>query len=319
MEVITNFGPKFPDGCLVYDSHLLKTYRACQRKYEYFDIHHIVSKEKKVAPSFGIAFHEGVAAFRIAKRDGKLYPEAYELGGRALLEAYKKYMPPEATLEVNQDDARSPKNALRLYTGYTQHYEPQALKFPHVEIPFAILLGRINNKDVIYVGIIDAVMEMQGRLYINDLKTSGWTIDEKFLEGFKMDQGLLGYTVAAKELLGVETNYASVHAIWVRAEPKTGRGKPLDEYFHTKELYWDNDQIEEWRQNTLETIAEIETKKASGVFIMDWGQNCGAFKGCEYRPICSVTPKHRPQIITMDYMRAIWTPLEDERLQKMED
>jgi hypothetical protein len=320
---------------IVVDAHLLKLYRACQWKYHLFENLNIVEKQLKPAPAFGIAMHEGIAEFRLARREGKKFTEAYETGAQKLLVSYRQHMPPEMTAETLQDDPRGPRNAIRLYTGFCEFFEPLALEYLYVEVPFALHVGTIDipveitehdlarityrtePREVIYVGIIDAVIKEYGHILVNDLKSTAWSINENWLNGFKMDQGLIGYTVATRELLGIETQRASVHAMWVKAEPKV-RGKPLNEYFHNKAFHWDETQFSEWHQNILLTAAEIERKKLMGDWIMDFGQNCGAFGGCSYRPLCSAPPGIRNRIVEMDYARGVWSPLDDERMQKLE-
>lgn len=323
------------EQAIVIDSTLIKTFRACPQKYQYFNIQHYVPKSRKSAPSFGIAMHEGIATFRNMRMKGMKYPEAVEIGQAALQKAYTEHMPLEAQSEVMQDDRRSITNAIRIYHGFCQHFEPCGYTYKHIEVPFALWLGTVtvaqldiggrtegyHTKDVIYTGIIDAVLDFGGLTYVTDIKTTGMNITESYLDGFKMDQGLPGYLLAARELLGVTTNHAIVHAMWVQKEAKTARGKPLDEYFHTKPLYWDDDQLREWQSNTLKTIEDIETAKVSGRWVMDFGaSSCNSFGvGCDYRAVCSLTPTARPQRLEMDYRKALWTPLEDERLQPLED
>ena len=335
MEVIKNTGDLDLTQCVVYDAHLLKTFRACEEKYRLFDVEHVVRKSMKAAPAFGIAMHEGIAAYRMAKKDGLAFPAALEIGQQSLLKHYKKAMPPEMLSEIMADEKRGPKNALRLFTGYCNHYEPMAIKWLHVEVPFALSLGKVNvpiaedqsshgkfdmiKKDLIYVGIIDGVGEFQSRLDVNDIKTTGWAISQSWLDGWRLDQGLQGYVIAAREILGIDTHNATVHGIWVSGEAKNPKtAKPLDEYFQTKELYWDDDQMAEWDTNVINTVEDIELKKFNNKWVKDFGQNCGAFGGCDYRDICWTTPKFRSKIIEMEYERKIWTPLEDERLQKIE-
>jgi len=323
---------------VVLDAHLLKTYRACEQKFNYFEEHHVIGKGVKAAPGFGISMHAGIEHYRKAKMEGKNFDQALIIGAGHLLKAYKDNMPKEAQSEVLQDDKRSLDNALRIYEGYCKHYEPMGYKFHYVEVPFAMYLGKIRSwkyidlgngvvsmdvtqvveRELVYVGIIDAVLEMHNALYVNDLKTTAWSISESWLEGFRMDQGLCGYTVAAKEILGVDTQHALVHGIWVQKEAKTTRGKPLDEYFQSKEIHWDQGLIDEWHRNTIMTAERIERSRLMQEWQMDWGQNCGAFGGCEYRPLCSAPPKFRRHMIEVEYQRAIWAPLEDERLQKIE-
>ena len=92
--VLTNaqFITAIPDDAIIIDAYLLKTFRVCEEKYNLFEQKHWVSNLMSAAPAFGISMHEGIAAFRIAKRDGMKYPDAYQHGAKILLEAYKKNM-----------------------------------------------------------------------------------------------------------------------------------------------------------------------------------------------------------------------------------
>jgi len=343
-EVIKNTDLDFSQA-LVYDAHLLKTFRACEEKFNLFEVQHVVSKKMSAAPAFGIAMHEAIASYRLAKKLGKTFDVALSEAQQALLVAYKTHMPPEMKSEIMADEKRGPKNGLRLLEGYCRHYEPMGMTWHHVEVPFALYLGKVkvplakpdiingdslNNyelihtydvvdKDLIYVGIIDGVHEWQSRMVTNDIKTTGWAINQSWLDGWRLDQGLLGYVIAVRELLGIDTHHATVHGIWVSGEAKNPKSaKPLDDYFQTTEIYWDDDQIAEWTANTITTVEDIEVKRATGKYVRDLGQNCGAFGGCPYRPICWTTPKFRQNIINVDFKRAIWTPLEDERLQDID-
>lgn len=338
-EVVKNISSDIDlSKALVLDAHLIKTYRACEMKFWWFEEYHVVGKGKAAAPGFGIVMHEGIEWFRRSKIEKKPFDECMMIGAAHLIASYRKNMPPEMQQEVMEDDRRSLNNALRIYEGYCKHYEPHGLKYHYVEIPFALYLGQINSfemsrdeegiwiyhkdkpikRDLVYVGIIDAVIEMHDRVYVNDLKTTAWSVTESWLEGFRMDQGLLGYTVAARELLGIDTQYALVHGIWVQKEPKSGKGKKLDEYFHTKEIFWSEQRILEWHKNTLRTAERIERSRALDDWQSDWGQNCGAYGGCSYRALCSADPGFRKKLAELDYDRMVWSPLEDERMQKMD-
>lgn len=323
-EVVKNLGDIDLSRALIVDSHLLKTFRACEYKFWWFEEQHIVGKGKAPAPGFGTSMHAAIEYFRKAKMAGANFLEAMATGKQALEDAYAQNMPRESQQEVKVDDKRSLPNAIRIYEGYCKHYEPFLFKFDYVEIPFALYIGQINSYanpsqqiDVIYVGIIDCVLEWRDRLYVNDLKTTGWTLSESWLEGFRMDQGLLGYTVAARELLGVDTQYALVHGIWVQKEPKTDKAKKIDEYYKQKEIYWSESQLRQWHRNTLLTAQRIDRSRHLDEWQMDYGQNCGAFGGCSYRALCAATPEFRKTLLGIDYELAFWTPLEDERLQKM--
>jgi hypothetical protein len=321
-EVVKNLSSEIDlSKAMILDAHLIKTFRACEQKFYWFEEMHIIGKGKSAAPGFGISMHSAIEHFRKAKIAGHNYRVCLDLGAQALIESYKKAMPPENMQEVMVDDKRSLPNAMRIFQGYCAHYEPYLYKFLYVEIPFALYIGTIETwegvKDVVYVGIIDAVMEHRDRVYVNDLKTTGWVLNESWLEGFRMDQGLIGYTIAAKELLGVDTQYALIHGIWVQKEPKSEKAKKLDEYYKTKEIYWADEQLQEWHRNTLKTAQRIANSRHNNDWQMDFGQNCGAFGGCSYRPLCAAPLGFRHRLIELDYENAFWAPLEDERLQKI--
>ena len=317
-------GSKISENSIVLDAHLINSFRTCEQKFQFIEEQHVFPKRKKSAPAFGIAMHEGIATYRIAKMANNTLEQAMLLGMASLKAAYQKHMPPESTGEVVVDERRSLDNALRIFEGYCKHYERHNLTFRHVEVPFAMLIGSIDSpftkskREVVYTGIIDAVLDMGGYTYVNDLKSTAWNITQQWLEVFRMSQAQLGYVVACKELLGLEVNSALIHAMWIQKEAKGPRSKPLDEYFQTFPCSWTKEQIEEWHGNTLHTAQKIEVARAEGKWQMDWGSSCGMYGGCDYFSVCSAAPGIRKLIISNDFEKAIWSPLEDERLTKLE-
>lgn len=313
MAEIIDLKPSDLSKVIIIDSTLIKTYRACQKKYDYFNNLHLIPKSRKAAPSFGIAMHEGIAEFRRQRMKNIPFPSAFDIGQAVLQREYGKHMPLESQSEVMTDDRRSLLNAIRLYTGFCQHYEPMGYEYLHIETPFAIHIGKVMNKDVIYVGIIDAIIKSHGIVYVSDIKSTAMNISESYLDGFKLDQGLIGYVMAARELLGIDTSHALVHAFWVQKEAKGPRSKPLDEYYHTKPLFYDSEQLAEWLENTLITVEEIEHKNHTQQWSMDLSFACSAYGGCDYKNVCALPPSSRSQRLEMDFKKAIWTPLAEER------
>lgn len=316
-ETLTNI--EITPDAFVLDAHLVRTFHSCEQKYNYFELQHLIPAQPAVAPSFGIAMHEGVAGYRSALKNGLSFNDAANVGLIVLERAYAKHMPEHMHSEVMQDDRRSITNAKRLFIGLCEYLEPQSIIYEQIEIPFAILIGRVGGRDIIYTGIMDAILTMQGRTYVNDLKGSAWSINQNWLESWRMDQGLIGYVVATRTLLGLDIYQALVHAMWIQAEPKSGRGKPLNEYFHVQPLSWTQRQLDEWQDSTLESVDRIFYAVAKGKFTMDFNDACKAYGGCPYRPLCWEDSGVRPHLIKNQYARALWSPLEDERLVKLEN
>ena len=77
-------GSKIPEDAIVLDAHLISSFRTCEQKFQFIEEAHVFPKRKKAAPAFGIAMHEGIATYRIAKMAGDTLEKSMLLGMASL-------------------------------------------------------------------------------------------------------------------------------------------------------------------------------------------------------------------------------------------
>ena len=314
--------PGKPHEVLIVDATMISTFRACQEKYNKRMEQLLVSKSNNGAIGSGLAFHEAGATFRMARKSGLSPEEAYNAGLYKLRETYPGFMPVEFINGPIPDERRSLPNLERVFEAWCRYEAKQGFEYLYIEQSGGISLGSIERAtviyDIIYSVIIDAVVKMQGCIFVDDIKTTTMNISQAYKDSFRLSQQIMGYTVAAKELLGLPIYGGMISVVWFQKEAKSGKGKSVDEYFHTVPVTYTEDQLTEWHDNTLRTINNILDCRERGEWQFDFGDSCKAYNGCTYKGICSATPKARASIIDMDFERATWTPLEDVRSRKVE-
>lgn len=310
-----------PHQTLIVDSTMISTFRACEEKYRKRFNDLLVSKHNNGALGSGLAFHEGGAAFRLGRKAGLSPDESYSIGIQKLCESYNKEMPVEFINGPCPDERRSLPNLERIFEAWCHYEILQNFEYLYIEQSMGISLGSIERLnviwDIIYAGIIDAVVRQQGCVFVDDIKTTTMSIGEAFKSQFKTSQQFMAYTRGMKEMLGGDVYGAMASLVWFQKEAKSGKGKPLSEYFHTVPVTYTDDQLEEWHVNTLRTINRILDCQESGEWQLDFGDSCKTYNGCTYKSICGATPSIRKQIIKMDFELMTWTPLEEIRARKV--
>lgn len=310
-----------PHQTFIVDATMISTFRACEEKYRkrFEDLH--VAKGNNGALGSGLAFHEGAAAFRQARKSGQSVQDGFNCGLYKLREFYAKEMPPEFVNGPCPDERRSLPNLERIFEAWCSYEAQQGFEYLYIEQSMGISLGSIERGaaiyDIIYAGIIDAVVKQQGCIFVDDIKTTTMNVTQAFKDSFRVSQQFMGYTAGMKEMLGNEIYGAMASIVWFQKEAKSGKGKPVSEYFHTVPVTYTDDQLEEWHTNTLRTINRILDCEEAGEWQLDFGDSCKTYNGCTYKSICGATPKIREQIIKMDFERMTWTPLEEVRARKV--
>lgn len=326
--------PQSPPGfdnktqTLIIDATMISHFRACEEKYRKRFEELLVSKHNNGAIGSGLCFHEAAATFRLmrkANQEGKSnfsIEESFNAGLLTLRTTYPTFMPHQFIVGPIPDERRSLPNLERIFEAWCKYEERQNFKYLYVEQSMGISLGSIHRNnysvDVVYSGIIDAVVEQQGCVFVDDIKTTTMNITQPYKDSFRLSQQFMGYVVGMTEMLGIPIYGAIGSIVWFQKEAKSGKGKPVDEYFHTVPVTYTKDQLEEWQTNTLLTINRILDCQESGYWQLDFGDSCKSYNGCTYKDICSATPHSRKAIINMDFEHATWTPLEEVRSKKVE-
>lgn len=116
-----------------------------------------------------------------------------------------------------------------------------------------------------YTGIIDKIIEMDGKIYVLDYKTAAQRIDEDFLS---FDPQISGYYLGAKAL-GYDIDGAIYDYIYKLKMPK------FERYFVTRT----EEQLKDFQENAKEALIALQ----SGAKYQNISRDC---KSCFYQKYC---------------------------------
>jgi hypothetical protein len=307
---------------MIIDATMISTFRSCEEKYRLRMKELWTSKTNNGAIGSGLAFHEGGAIYRKLRKAGKSVEESYNGGLYILRQSYAREMPPAFTDQFAPcpDERRSLPNLERIFEAWCQYEALQNYTYHYIEESGGLILGTIERKDkivdIIYSIIIDAVVEQQGCLFVDDIKTTTMYITQALKDSYRLSQQIRGYVVGAAELLRKEIYGGLISLVWFQKQPKTS-GKAVSEYFHSVPVTFSPEQLSEWRDNTLLTVNRILDCEESNQWQKDFGDSCKSYNGCTFKEVCWSNPSSREPILKMDFEKATWTPLEAIRSRKI--
>jgi hypothetical protein len=295
------------------DNHLISHFLDCQRKGYYMIERKIVPQGFKLPLGFGIAMHKGVEVFNLAKKQGMAPRDALVLATTAMRTEYDTYMDPQWTAQYALDiyEKHSWANAERLLSGYFQKYYGEPSQVLYAETPFAISLGHTpkHNYEIIYTGVMDAVIVYQGHTYVEETKTTGEFPSLHFFKKFEVLNALTGYVKAAQELLHEPPHGCVVRAIWKQPPPKTRSTKVFDDWFQSYTVTRSPDTIKEWVVNILYAVDDYIDARERGYFRRANSEVCTIWGECAYYRLCANSPGVREVIINQQYDVQEWDPL----------
>lgn len=312
-----------PQLTFITDAHSISLFRDCEEKYNKRIKQLLVSKKKNGALESGIVFHAGVAAYRLARKLGRSDSEAFNIGLHKLRTTYEKEMPIEFRTDPCPDERRSLPNLEREFEGFVPYEERQKFEYLYIEQSMGISLGTIETEkaiyNVIYAGIVDAILRQQGYVFVDDLKTTTMNISQAWIDSFRLSQAMMGYVVGMQELLEEPIYGAIMSIVWIQQKSKGPRAKPLNEYFHTSVMTFNQSQLAEWYTNTLKTITRMIHADEEKSWELSFGNSCAFFNGCTFKEICWTSPGVREKVVEQDFERKTWTPLEEIRSREVSE
>lgn len=171
---------------------------------------------------------------------------------------------------------------------------------PAVELSFTLEF----KADMFYCGHLDRVVQMGEQLYVMDQKTTGGTVGPYYFSNFEMSNQMSGYALAGQVVLGspisgVIIDAAQIAVNFTRFERGiTPRSK---------------DRLDEWLTQTIRFLDYFQALSAeAGEDESRWPMNltaCGNYGGCEYRLLCSRSPKVRKTYLASDFRAHNWDPI----------
>lgn len=286
-----------------WDSTSLGTFMECPRKWQYLMLDQIASSSTYGTENlfFGSAYHKALELYDIARAAGSSHDEA-------TIHMVKSAL--EITWDKETDTPwRSPNHAktretlVRSIVWYVEHFNNNNCKTvilrngkPAVELTFKMGIG----EDFLYCGHIDRLVDINGKVYVTDRKTTTTTLSPSYFARYDPDLQMSGYSMAGKIILNSPVNGVIIDAAQIAVSfTRFDRA-----FVHRTEK-----QLSEWLENAKFWMRLQHQMADNGFFPMN-DKSCHKFSGCPYRKICGADPRVRDAIIASDYTRKEWNPLE---------
>ncbi len=299
----------------------LSLLQQCARKAEYALIRGLKASLESPALLFGSAIHKGLEVYYSGERTERRIPSSYkeimqEIGvgmwdpdwGTSLL-----YRAARAFVEKAQPLAALPDDNKRsIWTGVwmLQHYFERYLTDeyvimrdsygPVVERRVTMPLFASESLRIELFGTIDFVMksEVSGQILPGDHKTASSLYD--FYDKVSPNFQYTGYLMAARQVLGYDTDLFLVNALQVKQPPKTARGSPPD--FARQITQRTQEDYDELKLSVIDVVSNFLRYRANHHFPMSASGACTASYGsCTYRDICAAPASLRENIISAKY------------------
>jgi hypothetical protein len=226
--------------------------------------------------------------------------------------------------EQSHDKKRYVIKAFDILHEYLVTYPYEQFSVKGIEEPFAIIIpvkavigGKKISFELIYVGRMDLIIEMDKRQFVVDHKTSSM-LTPMYLDTFRPNHQITGYILACRELTGKDVKDALVNAIGVY---KVGTR------FARKRTRRTNFEIDSFKKQMKEVTLRIlmgrdrvENGEYYETVFPQNPQSCNKWNTlCQFSMICKKFSKvGRKNLINGHYKKEVWVPYEIEAEERFE-
>jgi hypothetical protein len=295
----------------------LSLMQECWRKTEYSLVRGLRSNLESPATLFGSAIHKGLEVFYSGSRSERVIPVGYsdtmamigcgswqpEWAFSLLFRAAQAFVARAAALS-----ALPPDNKRSIATGawMLQHYFLTYINDPWVvlcdeqgpitERKFSLPIYEAEDLEIEGFGQIDVILrnEQTGVILAADHKTTSM-LGTQFYQRLNPNHQYTFYTMAAREVFGLQTNSFLVNALQVKEKPKTARGSVPD--FARQVTTRTEEDFTELRSALMKNVREFLFCLEEGYFPQTAPGPCSNYGGCQYLDICSAPAQLRETII----------------------
>jgi len=309
---------------LEIDNTSLESFLACDRASQYRLVYSRTT-HPTAALIYGQAIHSALEYFY---KHGPNIPAMLAAGEKELLrlpedsEEWRNYSALERTvLKYVKEYANEPfepvridANTLAVELPFSDHIGEmelnKTLAFDHATLvadshDLDTLPVFISKLHIVWTGVIDAIVEEQGRLWAMDHKTSS-VVGPSYFEQFSLSQQFVGYVRSASKILGKPLNGALLNVIAGRKP--TATGKSLE--FHRRYYPYPTWLQDEWTSDIMTLIADFVDRLTTGHFPKKTLWCTGKFGTCPYLPVCQSDPDKRSYMLHSDsFANNVWNPL----------
>jgi len=258
------------------DNFALDCYRNCPAYYNWRIIKGLIKPgEKKIAASFGSAFHSGLQVW-------------YEnnMSSESKGDAIAKFIDEFALAESVEDDKRTLAKGLDILNKYYQRYEPEPYDVVKAEVGISFELG-----EWLYKGRIDLIMEERGTraIYGFDHKTTSDLSRTVVKPHCQITGYVYGLVQQYENVLGYMLNMIGVYKTDKRRDKDSGHLVERDIFLRiptSRSL----EELDEWKRETLWYLHQVEESLEHNIWPKHAPSYCQAYRGrCPYLDLCNVS------------------------------
>lgn len=281
----------------------------CRRKFYYQYVLNLRTFYGSNALRYGLVWHAGMDAY---------YSHIKEFGwvkdGNALQAAFtamKKEWDDASSKENFYSDYRTLENCFNSFLAYVQHFyqDELMLKVINTEEPFKIVMETENEleyklfKDLRtfhFTGKLDTEIELSGRVWINEHKTTGQPLDAQvnrlnrsaqvmgYFYGLHRKHKSMGLSKEELQSRLPDGVLMTVHHLSARKSTAKGNegnyGTPKIDFRRVPQIFSYND-ITQWRYSFLSVALDIQREVERNLWPMNH-DSCFNYGSCPYLALC---------------------------------
>lgn len=302
----SSFSTKLPGFQLAYDSTSLGELMRCPRAYQLGIVAGWRAASENVHLEFGILLHAGRELYYKLRAGSASHDEAVVAVVRYLLTATW-----DEVLDRPSFIGNETKNRFTLLRTMVWYLDERAENDPlvtlldaegrpMVERSFRLELFTAGSETILLCGHLDRVGEINGQVWINDLKSTKSSLSEGssgyFFDTFSPDNQMDTYIFAGSIVLPRPASGILLDGAQVAQDFSRFARAPIT---RTKS------QLAEWLQDTKELIARAEQYALRA----HWPMNRKACYNCQFRRVCRLPPALREEELGKSYVKREWNPL----------
>jgi len=293
-----------------WDSTMMKSAEKCPRYFQYKMIEGWQPARKSVHLVFGGHYAKALERYHRLRAEGLALDDALE---SVVLDCLRETWETVGTRDGvpigkpwdSMDNTKTRETLIRSIIWYIDEFAEDPLAtviLPDGKAAAELSFTLAVDNDILLCGHMDRLCVQGDDVYVADNKTTSSVINSRFFDQFSPDTQMSLYTFAGHAIYnlpvkGVVIDGAQILVGGTRFE----RGFS----FRTQE------QLDEWYDMAMEMILRVNTYVKEDFFPMN-PSSCGNYGGCEFRHICSRSPKQREAFLKGDFDRSgsVWNPLE---------
>ncbi len=273
---------------LQLDNSKRSTFVSCPKKYYYEYIANLQSIYGSSALRYGTCFHAGLEGYyeyiRVKGwiRDG-------EAVKAAILNAKKAWDEETALFNSFYEDYRNFHNLVLALTSYFNHFSGDAgfLEVISPEKAFKIKITDKTGFAFYFTGKIDLKIKLNGLIWGNEFKTSGYNLKIQ-ADRIQKSPQIIGYSYALKETsdaLELPEGYlTTLHQITSRKKKDGEYGKLTIDFIRPPQIFSPED-IYYWRESILFTAKSLESCIKNKCF-PKYYDSCYQYGRCKFMNLC---------------------------------